>query len=133
MTLGKYLLKVLTQDAGVAARVKARVYSEVLPDEGEMPAVVFDLVSEDEDEALDGPTGVRRASVTVDCWAEKRVDATALGKVVKDLLSGHAGAAAGLEVQSFFFVTQAWDFDAETKLFRSSQDYEVWYSGDEAE
>ena len=29
-------------------------------------------------------------------------------------------------------MTERWDFEAETKLFRTSQDYEVWTGGIEA-
>ncbi len=133
MTLGKYIGLVLTRDAAVAALAADRVYSEVAPDAPKTPHIVFALVAEDEDQAMDGATGVKRASITVDCWGPKRVDATALGKVVKNLLSDHSGAAGGLEVQSFFFVNQAWAFDPETKLYQVNQDYEVWYSGDDAE
>ena len=54
-----------------------------------------------------------------------------VGGAVKSVLSGHAGAAAGLDVQGVFLLTERWDFDAETHLYRTSQDYEVWTSGAE--
>jgi hypothetical protein len=130
VTLGAYLRLVLTADPGVAALARERVYSEVLPQGPATPAVVFTEVSADEDVALDGPTGVRRTSLAVDSWAEKRADATALGIAVRTALSGHSGAAGGLEVQSCFFVTERWAFDADTGLYRTSQDYEVWSSGE---
>jgi hypothetical protein len=130
MILGAYIRLVLTGDAGVRALVTDRVYSEILPQGPTTPAVVFAEVSADEDYSLEGPTGVRRNSVAVDSWAEKRADATALGIAVKRALSGHSGAAGGFEVQSCFFVTERWAFDAETGLYRTSQDYEVWSSGE---
>jgi len=129
MNLGSYLRLILTQDPAVAALAGDRVYSEVLPQAPKTPAVVFAVVSADEDVSLDGPTGVRRASLAVDSWAEKRADASALGIAVKRVLSGHSGAAAGFEVQSCFFVTERWAFDPESALYRTSQDYEVWSSG----
>ncbi len=130
MNLGVYLRMVLTQDPSVAALAVDRVYSEVLPQAPKTPAVVFAEIAADEDYALDGPTGVQRTSLAVDSWAEKRADATALGLAVKKALSGHSGAAGGCEVQACFFVTERWAFDAETGLYRTSQDYEVWSSGD---
>jgi hypothetical protein len=132
VTLGQYLRLVLSQDVGVAALAADRVYSEVLPQDPATPAVVFAEVHADEDYALDGPTGGRRASVEVDSWAKKRADATALGLAVKDALSGHSGGAAGLSVQSILFITERWAFDPETGLYRTTQDYEVCTSGEES-
>lgn len=132
MTLGKYLRTVLTGDAGVAALAADRVYTEVLPQAGVVPAVVFTEVSGDDDVALDGPTGTSARRVQVDSWGKSRADATALGLAVRGALSGHAGAAAGLDVQCCFLVAERWDFDAETALYRTSQDFDVWLAGDAA-
>jgi len=130
MTLGQYLRMVLTQDPGVAARAADRVYSEVLPQAPKTPAVVFSLIGADEDYSLEGPTGVRRTSVVVDSWAEKRADATALGIAVKRALSGHSGAAGGFEVQTAFFISERWAYDDDVDLYRTSQDFEIWGSGE---
>lgn len=131
MTLGQYLRLVLTQAPGIAALAEDRVYSEVLPDEAPMPALVFDQVSVDQDEVLGGTSGTSRASISIDCWAKTRAEATALGLAVKGFLQDHSGGAGGLEVQAVFFVTQSWDFDEETQQYVTSQDFEVWYSGAE--
>jgi len=132
MTLGQYLRMTLVQDPGVAALAADRVYSDFLPQAPETPAVVFDLVSADEDQALSGPTGVRRVSVVVDSWAKKRGDATALGLAVRRALSGHSGAAAGFEIQAAFLVAERWAFESDADLYRTTQDFEVWASGEEA-
>ena len=132
MTLGKYLRLVLTTDARVAALAADRVFTEVLPQSPAVPAVVFTEVAGDEDYALDGPTGTSSRRVQIDAWAKTRAEATSLGLAVKGALSGHAGAAAGLDVQSVFFLTERWNFDAETALYRTSQDYEVWTGGSES-
>jgi hypothetical protein len=129
VTLGKYLRRLLVEDPGVAALVAGRVYTEVLPQAPKVPAVVFTVVSGDEDYALDGPTGVSVRRVQVDSWASKREEATSLGLAVRSVLSGHAGAADGLEVQSVFLLAERWDFDAETGHYRTGQDWEAWTSG----
>ena len=132
MTLGQYLRLLLTSDAGVAALVAERVYTEVLPQGPTVPAVVFTEVAGDEDLALDGPTSTSTRRVQIDSWARTRAEATALGLAVKMVLAGHAGAAAGLEVQGTFLLAERWDFDAETSLYRTSQDFEIWTAGDAA-
>jgi len=132
VTLGRYLRMVLTGDAGVAALAADRVYTEVLPQSPTVPAVVFTEVAGDEDYALDGPTGASSRRVQIDSWAKTRAEATALGLAVKGALAGHAGAAAGLDVQGVFFLTERWDFDPETALYRTSQDYEIWTAGVES-
>lgn len=132
MTLGKYLRLVLTSDAGISALAAERVYTEVLPQGPTVPAVVFTEVAGDDDLALDGPTGASSRRVQVDSWARTRAEATALGLAVKSALAGHVGAAAGLEVQGVFLLTERWDFDAETALYRTGQDFEIWTAGDAA-
>ena len=130
MTLGQYLRALLTTDAGVAARAADRVYTEVLPQAPVVPAVVFTEVAGDDDVALDGPTGTSSRRVQIDSWAKTRAEATALGLAVKAVLANHAGAAAGLVVEGAFLLSERWDFDAETALYRTSQDFEIWMSGD---
>jgi hypothetical protein len=130
VTLGKYLRQLLAGDAAVAALVGDRVYTEVLPQAGEVPAIVFTEVGADEDVALDGPTGATSARLQIDSWAKTRAEATSLGRAVRAALAGHVGAAAGLEVELVAFVTERWDFDAETGLYRTSQDFDVWLSGE---
>ena len=132
MTLGKYLRLLLTSDAGVSALTAERIYTEVLPQGPTVPAVVFTEVVGDEDLALDGPTGTSSRRVQVDSWAKSRAEATALGLAVKAALAGHAGAAAGLDVQAAFLLSERWDFDAEPALYRTSQDFEIWTAGDAA-
>jgi hypothetical protein len=132
VTLGRYLRLVLTGDAGVAALAGDRVYTEVLPQACDLPAVVFTEVGGDEDVALDGPTGISARRLQVDAWARTRAEATALGLAVRRVLSGHVGAAEGLDVQTIALAAQRWDFDAETSLYRTSQDYDAWTSGEAA-
>ena len=132
MTLGRYLRMLLTNDAGVAALAADRVYTEVLPQGPVVPAVVFTEVAGDDDVALDGPTGASSRRVQMDSWARTRAEATALGLVAKAALAGHTGAAAGFSVEGVFLVAERWDFDSETALYRTSQDFEVWTSGVES-
>jgi hypothetical protein len=132
VTLGKYMRMLLTSDAGVAALVADRVFTEVLPQAPLVPAVVFTEVAGDEDVALEGPTGASSRRVQVDSWAKTRADATTLGLAVKRALSRHVGAAAGLDVQALFFLTERWDYDSDSALYRTSQDFECWISGDAA-
>ena len=132
MTLGKYLRLLLTSDAGVAPLVGDRVYTEVLPQAGGVPALVFTEVSGDDDVALDGPTGTRSRRVQVDAWAATREASSSLGLAAKAALAGHAGAAAGFALEGVFLLTERWDFDTESRLYRTSQDYEIWTAGAES-
>ena len=132
MTLGKYLRLVLTTDARVAALAADRVFTEVLPQSPAVPAVVFTEVTGDEDYALDGPTGTTSRRVQIDAWAKTRAEATSLGLAVKAALADHTGAAAGFGVEAAFLLSERWDFDSETSLYRTSQDYEIWTSGAES-
>jgi len=132
MRLGVYLRQVLVADPDVAALVADRVFSEVLPQLPTVPAVVFNVVAGGDDYALEGPTGARVRRVQVDSWGATRAAATSLGRAVSALLSGHAGAAGGLEVQGCFLLSELWDFESETKLWRTIHDFEVHLLGAES-
>jgi hypothetical protein len=129
VTLGKYLRMLLTSDADVAALAADRVYTEVLPQSPVVPAVVFTEVAGGDDVALDGTTGASSRRVQVDAWAATREETTLLALAAKTALAGHVGAAAGLSVEGVFFLTERWDYDAETRLYRTSADFEIWMTG----
>ena len=134
MTLGEYLTMLLEGDAGVSAIAGDRIYSEVLKQRGATPAVVFTVIAGDDDHAMDGPTGVRWLVVQVDAWADSRPLASALGRALRALLSGHTGGAAGFEVQGMFCTGDVWLFEpdagtADRGLYRESQTYDVATSG----
>jgi len=129
VTLGQYLRMILTSDAGAAALAGDRVYTEVLPQAPVVPAVVFTVVAGGDDVALDGPTGASSRRVQVDAWAKTRAEATSLALAVKTALAGRAGGAAGFDIQGAFLLSERWDFDSETLLFRTSQDWEIWTVG----
>lgn len=128
MTLGQYLRLVLTNAPGVSSLVASRVYSETLPQSPDLPVVVFGQTSLLTDRALDGPTGLQRYGVQVDCWAQTRAEATALGVAVRSALDGHSGAAGGLLAQDVSLLAERWDYEPEVDLYRTAQDYEVWIS-----
>lgn len=132
MTLGRYLRRLLRDDSAVGALAAGRIYSEVLPQNGAVPAVVFNEVAGDSDASLDGPTGIRSRRVQVDSWARTRAESSELSLAVRGALDGHSGGAAGLEVQSAFHLFERWDLDAQASLYRTSQDYEIWTGGIEA-
>ncbi len=131
MNLAQYLVVTLGQAAPLRALVDTRVWSQVLPQNPKLPAVVLTIVSGDSDDALDGPSGVRRRRVQIDCWGESRKSADDVGRAVQATLNDHAGGAQGFEIQGVFLLTETWDFDPETKRFSVSYDFEFVTSGDE--
>ena len=129
VTLGTYLRRLLVRGTRAWPRWRATAsYTEVLPQSPTLPAVVFNEVAGMDDYALDGPTGAASRRVQVDAWAKTRAEATALGTAVAAALSGHAGAAAGFEVQGTFLLSERWGFEPATQLYRTGQDYEMWLS-----
>lgn len=126
MTLGEYLRLVLAGDAGVAGAAATRIYTEVLP-QGTLagPSVVFTVFGGDDDLALEGRTGPWLRNVQIDSWAATRKASSALAALVLAALAPHTGGAQGFELEAFILTNERWDFDAETELYRTVQDYEV--------
>lgn len=129
MTLGEYLRLHLTADPAVSAQVVKRVWSELLPQRPDLPALTFTVVSGDRDVTLDGWHGVAAQRVEVSSWASTRAAASALAAAVLAAMGGHRGAAGGFEVQGVVLLMESWDYEPETKLYRVLQDYEIHTAG----
>lgn len=132
MTFAEYLNRHLEGDPGVAAKAGARIYSDVLPQGGQFPAVVFTVISALGEHTFDGPSGIDVRRVQVDAWGKERPDASKLAIAIRAALDGHTGARAGLEISGSFWINSVWDFDPEVKAFRESMDFEMWVSGETA-
>ncbi len=87
----------LLGDAGVTALCGDRIHWGIQPDGVQVfPYVNLTLISDPVVYYLDGEAGVQRARIQLDAWAESYLDAVAVQRAVRSLLSGYLGTVGSI-------------------------------------
>ena len=124
--------KILIDDVAVAALVAARVYPLVIPESGEIPAIVIQFISKATISlsGADCPLVNRRMQVT--CIAEDYDASFEIASAADTVLKRYKGTSVGVVVQQIFRdnnVAESFSSEPEAGVDRWSyiQDYIVWY------
>lgn len=80
----------LVNDLAVAAIVGEKVHWGIVPNAAATPYIRLQAIGGEEGEVLDGPDGLKRAFVTVDCYAGTHKAAWALAQATRAALVGTA-------------------------------------------
>jgi len=124
---------ILAGDSAIAALVGARIYPALLPQPPTFPALTYQVVSGFRHTQMDGPPGVNRARLQIDCWAATYIGAEALADAVRlalDGFKGMVGGSPGRLVQAAFFASERDLYEPEPPCYRRSADYLITYAED---
>jgi hypothetical protein len=90
MTVESDFYTLLSGNAGVTARVGARIYPDVLPEECAYPAIVFARTRTDSEPylGLSGQSFGADVDLSVGCWGNTRTEADAAADAVDAALPG---------------------------------------------
>jgi hypothetical protein len=130
--LRTYLLADSTISTAVGG---SRIYSMLVPQGQTSPSIVFTKISGQGDHHMQGPSGLTRPRVQIDCYALNLAEAGNLALRVKERLDGFRGdmpygsnsPPTALDVMLVQFDSEREFFEDNTKFFRVSQDYLIWY------
>lgn len=126
----------LLADSNISSIVGgSRVYAIKLPQGQVLASIVFSKISGIGDYHLQGPSGLSRPRIQIDCWAQSTDAASALGALVKERIDGFRGLMsygsdspqASVEVLGSFLDSEREDYDDTAKLYRVSLDYLIWF------
>lgn len=123
-------------DGVIAGRVGTRVYPLVLPQGEKRESIVYSRISGLGDHHMQGPSGLSRPRIQIDCWAQNPDAADELGRLVKERLDGFQGSILwgenspqeAIVIQGIFFESEREGYDDASWLYRSSKDYFVWFA-----
>ena len=121
---------ILIGDSAIAALAGTRVYPVLLPQAPTLPAITYQFVSGFREPGLDGPPGLNRARVQLDCWASTYMESEALANAVRLALDGFQGGVGGSparQVQGIFFAAERDLYEPDAIAYRRSVDYHVTY------
>ena len=89
------LYALLGASSGLAAQVGPRIYLDTRPEEDPLPAVVYELIHEKQDDARTGERETVTARLQVNCLAAVAEDAVAVREAVRIACHNQSGAIAG--------------------------------------
>jgi hypothetical protein len=108
---------ILSASADVAALVGVRIYPGVLPDDAELPAIVYNVVGGERVGSLLGDSGAGRPVYQVDAYAVLREDAAEI----------HAAVRAALRALHHPAGTEPRDLpEVLPDRYRLTADYALW-------
>jgi hypothetical protein len=115
--------------AGITLLPDAPVNWIVHPQGVALPGVVLNLVSDPQGYTQDGENGLRQARVQIDAYALDASEAIRLGREVRQVLSGHRGAATGGFFEGIFLTNARSSREGGTneaeRPFRLGLDFDV--------
>ena len=92
------LYALLNGSSGLAALVGTRIYLDTRPEEDPLPAVVYELVHEKQDDARAGERETVTARMQVNCLAAVAEDAVNVREQVRLAAHNRSGVIAGVTV-----------------------------------
>lgn len=121
----------LLADGPLAAIVAARINWNERPQGKALPAVVLQRITGIRDYHMQGPSGLVRSLVQIDCWGKTFEEVIAASRAVIARLSGVGmGEVSSIQLASLINERQGFDGDpdASERFHRASLDFELWHS-----
>jgi hypothetical protein len=96
-----------------------------------LPALILTRIGGARDTAHDGPTGLVRSRLQVDCYGVTLVQSWTLSRAVRARISGKRFTSDGLTFDGVFLDDERQSSEAATsegvRVFRTSLDFTIWH------
>lgn len=116
------LLLVLISDPDVSALAGSRVYPMRLPQLGLLPAMTYQLISNNPVSSIDGDSGLDNVRMQITCWAKTSYQAIALSLAARRAIEKAASSLKAIMIMELD--TE----DPETRSYGIITDYSMWSS-----
>lgn len=116
----------LRHTAAIAAIVSNRIYPVQLPQEFTLPAITYQLISNQRIHAIDGPIGVAIPRVQIDCYADTYSEVKTLADKVRITFDGFRGSiATETDIGGIYLESEQDIYSADTEIYRVSMDFMI--------
>ncbi len=95
MTLEESLVAALTANTAIHALIGGRIFELTVPQDADLPAMAYQVISSSGDLAHDGPSELSQARVQLACVGSRYRFAVQLAEVVKGFFQGYRGQLGG--------------------------------------
>lgn len=97
-----------------------RVYPDLAPAGVAKPYIVYQAAGGLDETTLDGPDTLQNARMQVEVWADRRGDASALMRQVRNAMTAEP-------IEAVPIGAPASEYESDTKLYGSRQDFSMWW------
>lgn len=127
MIIEEALQAYLIGTAGVSAQIGDRLYPDLIPQDADLPAAAYQVITTSDDLTQDGPSGWTEITLQITVDADKYKDAKTAMRAIHTALNGYSGILSGVEI---YFIRRTNSYDgygeaSEVRTIRS--DYSVQY------
>jgi gamma-glutamyltranspeptidase len=132
MSLEKAVRSILIADATVTALVSSRVFPQRRPQGTAVPAIVYQNIFEETNEALATQGGIRRTRLSVEVFDKTYGDTKTLRNAVEDALINYTGTTEGetinsLRLESAVDIDETNEPGGDFGYFRTILDFVIWH------
>lgn len=113
----------LSTTAGVTALVSTRIYPDLMPQPPTLPAVVYQMISNDREERHRGATGDARPRFQITCWATTAIAAGNLANQVRLAIMAMSGTIAAVVIRGVWNAGETRGYEPDTLRYFSAIDF----------
>ncbi len=96
----KAIYSLLASNSAITDLVSSRIYPMVRRQTDELPAITFQIISSPRGYTFDGPMGLVRARVQINCYADDPLEAANISEIVRKSLEGFQGSPEDVRIES---------------------------------
>lgn len=128
----KAIYDLLTNSTGVTSVVSSRIYNGTVPQETDMPFVMFRRERTQRYRTLDGPNGLVEADFEVNCVGLRAGQLLTLADEIRQALDNYSATVAGIDVHRIMLDDESEELEVEVSggeemVRRRALDFRVWY------
>lgn len=133
MTISEALYQFLVQQSQVASLVGTRIYPSLIDTRVGVPAIGYEVQSDEAEMTMRGEAGIAKASIQLTCWATSALVAGQVAEAVRNVLSGLRGSLGGVYCRACFvgdFADVTYTDPSTAAQFRAGKQTEltIWHT-----
>ena len=105
------LVSLLANESTISDIVSTRIYISKAPQTADLPHIVITQIGSNENQTLDGTTGLRFVDFDIDCKAERSVGAETLGNAVRVFMDDASGTAGSQTIDAVLMNDESTDYE----------------------
>jgi len=126
-------VSLLTGESTISAIVGSRVYVSKAPQSAVLPYIIITQMSSNENQTIDGSTGLRFVDFDIDCKADRSVESETLGNAVRTFIDDYTGTAGSETVKAVLLNDESTQYEpptdgSDTGIYTTLLDVTIQYT-----
>tara|TARA_R110000751_G_scaffold273379_4_gene374117 strand:+ start:24 stop:425 length:402 start_codon:yes stop_codon:yes gene_type:complete len=105
------IVSLLANESTISDIVSTRIYISKAPQTADLPHIVVTQIGSNENQTLDGTTGLRFVNFDIDCKDDRSVGAETLGDAVRVFMDDASGTAGSQTIDAVLLNDESTDYE----------------------